>query len=140
MRRSATTAAVAASLSLLAAPAFAMSDNASDTAKAKMAPTTEQAAPTPGPTASAEAKSKAYGKLCKAESKKHVKGEKGTAFSRCVTAMAKAANDETSATPKQAAKKACKTLSKKHVKGEKGTPFSRCVSAGAKLLNDQAAS
>jgi hypothetical protein len=31
---------------------------------------------------------KAYGKYCQGESKKHVKGEKGTAFSRCVKTAA----------------------------------------------------
>ena len=36
-------------------------------------------------------KGKAYGHYCKGESKKHVKGEKGTAFSRCVKNMAQAA-------------------------------------------------
>ena len=30
---------------------------------------------------------KAYGVYCKGQSKKHVKGEKGTAFSRCVKAV-----------------------------------------------------
>ena len=69
---------------------------------------------------------------CKGFSKKHVKGEKGTPFSQCVTAMAKAAtNDDLS--PGQA----CKGLSKKHVKGEKGTEFSRCVVAAAKLRKEQ---
>jgi hypothetical protein len=33
-------------------------------------------------------KGHAYGYWCKGESKKHVKGEKGTAFSRCVKAVA----------------------------------------------------
>jgi len=67
-------------------------------------------------------KGKAYGYYCRGQSKKHVKGEKGTAFSRCVKAMAQAdKNDDLNA------KKACKTLSKKHVKGVKGTPFSSCV-------------
>src|SRR4051794_10149450 len=67
-------------------------------------------------------KGKAYGYYCRGESKKHVKGEKGTAFSRCVRAMAQAdKNDDLNA------KKACKSLSKKHVKGVKGTPFSTCV-------------
>jgi len=36
----------------------------------------------------------AYGKLCRGESKKHVKGEKGTAFSRCVKATAKLRHEE----------------------------------------------
>ncbi|HEU5105291.1 MAG TPA: hypothetical protein VFU11_05575 [Solirubrobacterales bacterium] len=67
-------------------------------------------------------KGKAYGYYCRGQSKKHVKGEKGTAFSRCVKAMAQAdKNDDLTA------RKACKTLSKKHVKGVKGTPFSNCV-------------
>ena len=42
---------------------------------------------TPGPKAGLPAKAKAYGRHCKGESKKHVKGEKGTAFSRCVKAV-----------------------------------------------------
>ena len=57
----------------------------------------------------------------------------GTAFSRCVTAMAKAAQDE-NVNPR----KACKGLSKKHVKGEKGTEFSRCVKAAAKMRQEDA--
>lgn len=88
---------------------------------------------TPGPGASLPEKAKAYGVYCRGESKKHVKGEKGTPFSQCVTAMAKAAKNE-SLSPGQA----CKGLSKKHVKGEKGTPFSRCVTAAAKLRKAQA--
>jgi len=67
-------------------------------------------------------KGKAYGYYCRGQSKKHVKGEKGTAFSRCVKAMAQAdKNDNVTA------KKACKALSKKHAKGVQGTPFSNCV-------------
>jgi hypothetical protein len=72
----------------------------------------------------------AYGKYCKGESKKHVKGEKGTAFSRCVKAMHEAVDNGDS--PKQA----CKGLSKKHVKGEKGTEYSRCVVAAAHAKKD----
>ena len=74
----------------------------------------------------------AYGKYCQGESKKHVKGEKGTAFSRCVTTMAHAAQH-----PSQAPGQVCKGESKKHVKGEKGTAFSRCVKAAAKLRHDE---
>jgi hypothetical protein len=88
---------------------------------------------TPGPGASLPEKAKAYGVYCKGESRKHVKGEKGTPFSQCVTAMAKAASDEGLSTSK-----ACKGLSKKHVKGEKGTAYSRCVTAAAKLRKDEA--
>ena len=87
---------------------------------------------TPGPNASAKSKGRAYGKYCADQSKKHASGEKGTPFSRCVTAMAKLASDQTD-NPRTA----CKTMSKKHVDGEKGTPFSRCVSAGAKLQHTQ---
>ncbi|MEX2448384.1 MAG: hypothetical protein WD404_06535 [Solirubrobacterales bacterium] len=88
--------------------------------------------PTPGPKAGLPAKAKAYGVHCRGESKKHVKGEKGTAFSRCVTAMAKAANGE-----RTHPRKACQGLSKKHIKGEKGTEFSRCVKAAAQLKREQ---
>lgn len=84
--------------------------------------------PTPGPKAGLPEKAKAYGRYCKGQSHKHVQGEKGTPFSQCVTAMAKAANNE-----KLSPGQACKGMSKKHVKGEKGTPFSRCVTAAAKL-------
>jgi len=87
---------------------------------------------TPGPGASLPDKAKAYGVYCQDQSKKHVAGEKGTPFSQCVTAMAKAANDQ-----KVAPGKACKGMSHKHVKGEKGTPHSRCVNAAAKLRKDQ---
>jgi hypothetical protein len=73
-------------------------------------------------------KGKAYGYYCRAESKTHVAGQKGTPFSQCVTAMAKL--DHNSST---SAKAACALLSKKHVKGQKGTPFSACISAAAKL-------
>ena len=82
----------------------------------------------PGPGASLPEKAKAYGVYCQGESKKHVQGEKGTPFSQCVTAMAKAATN-----PALAPGQACKGMSKKHIKGQKGTPFSRCVKAAAKL-------
>ncbi|HXS46246.1 MAG TPA: hypothetical protein VN756_02155 [Solirubrobacterales bacterium] len=83
----------------------------------------------PGPDAGLPAKAKAYGHYCQGESKKHVKGQKGTPFSQCVTAMAKLANGNTTSPAK-----ACASLSKKHVKGQKGTPYSLCVKAAAKLL------
>ncbi len=88
--------------------------------------------PLPGPKAGLPEKTKAYGRYCQGKSKKHVKGQKGTEFSRCVTAMAKVATDEET-TPREA----CSTESKKHVKGEKGTEFSRCVVAAAHLRKDQ---
>jgi hypothetical protein len=64
----------------------------------------------------------AYGVRCKGESKEHVEGEKGTAFSRCVKNLAQAAEHKN-----MAPGRVCKGESKKHVKGEKGTAFSRCV-------------
>lgn len=76
----------------------------------------------PGPKAGLPSQAKAYGRRCKGESKKHVKGEKGTAFSRCVANLKQAANHENLA-PGQV----CKGESKKHEKGEKGMAFSRCV-------------
>jgi hypothetical protein len=87
---------------------------------------------TPGPKASLPEKAKAYGVYCRDKSRKHVKGEKGTEFSRCVTAMARLATNQ-ELTPRQA----CKNESRKHVKGEKGTDFSRCVTAAAKLRKQQ---
>ncbi len=74
----------------------------------------------------------APGQYCKAESKKHVKGQKGTPFSVCVTAQAKLRKSAT-----DSPRAACKAESRKHVKGQKGTPFSICVKAGAKLLEDE---
>ena len=79
-------------------------------------------------------KGKAYGYYCKGQSKKHVKGEKGTAFSRCVKALARAGKNEN-----LHPKKACKALSKKHVKGQKGTPFSQCVKSVNQMRKDQRA-
>ncbi len=79
-------------------------------------------------------KGKAYGYYCRGESKKHVKGEKGTAFSRCVKAMAQADKNDN-----LTAKKACKALSKKHVKGVKGTPFNTCVKGVNQMRREEAA-
>lgn len=76
-------------------------------------------------------KGKAYGFYCKGKSKKHVKGEKGTEFSRCVRAMKRADNQDLNP------RRACKDESRKHVKGEKGTAFSRCVKAVAQMQKDQ---
>lgn len=81
-------------------------------------------------------KGKAYGYYCRGESKKHVKGTKGTPFSICVRAHKRAAN-QPDLTPGQA----CKDLKKqKHVaKGEKGTPFSRCVKTVVQQRQEEAA-
>jgi hypothetical protein len=88
--------------------------------------------PAPGPPPGPPPHGKAYGKHCRGQSKKHVKGEKGTAFSRCVKAMAQADHDAT-----LTARKACKALSKKHVKGQRGTPFSRCVKGVAQMRREE---
>jgi hypothetical protein len=78
-------------------------------------------------------KAKAYGKFCQGESKTHVAGIPGTAFSKCVTDMAKLANGSTTKPAK-----ACANESKKHVAGQAGTPYSVCVSGAKKLLKQQA--
>lgn len=74
----------------------------------------------------------ALGKRCQGKSKKHVKGEKGTEFSRCVKALKKAANN-----PNMPPGQVCKNESKEHVKGERGTAFSRCVRLVAHLRRDE---
>jgi len=81
-------------------------------------------------------KGHAYGYWCRGESKKHVKGEQGTAFSRCVRAHKRAAN-QPNLTPRQA----CKDLKgQKHVPhGDKGTPFSRCVKTVVQQRQEEAA-
>lgn len=128
-------ALVVGALALAAAPAMAIGDQPANPGQGNgngphYAPEKPQ---TPGPGAPLPEKAKAYGVYCKGESRKHVAGEKGTPFSQCVTAMARAARNE-----KLSPGKACKGMSKKHVKGEKGTPFSRCVTAAAKLRKAQA--
>jgi hypothetical protein len=90
-------------------------------------PTTPATPATPAEKPTNGERRQGYGVLCKGQSKKHVKGQKGTPFSQCVNALAKVDRGETTSP-----KKACKALSKKHVKGQKGTPYSRCVVAAAK--------
>ena len=123
-------AAIAATM--VATPAWALPGgvpdhgaSANSHAKSHAAPTvTSPTTTTPTPPSNA----KAYGVLCKKESKKHIAGQKGTPFSQCVTALAKLAKGESSSPAK-----ACAKESKKHIAGQKGTPFSQCVSAAAKL-------
>jgi putative hemolysin len=134
-------AAVTAALAL-SAPALALAapppgvpgaDHRPATTPAANAGTAHKPA---SPGSQASSKAKRFGKLCQEQgaSKKHVRGEKGTEFSRCVTAMAHLAKGT-----KKSPAAACKAagLTKKHAEGEKGTPFSRCVAAGAKLLREQ---
>jgi hypothetical protein len=118
---------------MLLTPAAALAEGPTY-APAPVHPThpTHPAHPLPGPKASMAEKVAAYGVKCKKESKKHLKGQKGTPFSRCVNAMAKAASG-------QSAKVACKEFpKKKHVKGEKGTPFSRCVAKANQVRKEAA--
>jgi hypothetical protein len=96
------------------------------------APAAAQDDPQVPATKPVNAKVKAYGKYCKTQSKKRVKGEKGTPFSQCVRAMAKADREDS-----LGARAACKELSKKRVEGQKGTPFSRCVVGVAQMRKDQ---
>ena len=118
-----------AAFSLALVPAVGMADGPDYTPEP---PNYQPDHPPQGPKSAP--KGKAYGYYCRGQSKKHVKGEKGTAFSRCVKAMAQAdKNDDVTA------KKACKALSKKHVKGVKGTPFSTCVKGVNQLRREEAA-
>jgi hypothetical protein len=91
---------------------------------------TPAASDTPGPDAPSSVKAKAYGRRCAKESRRHVPGEKGTPFSQCVTAMAKAASGEA-----KTARAACAGLSRRHTEGEHGSPYSRCVVAASRLTD-----
>jgi hypothetical protein len=120
---------------LLAAPAFATAagppgDPGSKGQANGHRPATTQADP-PGPDAPAATKGRAYGRVCRHESRKHIPGQKGTPFSQCVTAMAKLATGKTSNPAR-----ACAHLSKEHVRGQAGTPYSKCVAAAAKLRSE----
>jgi len=136
MRFKAKFAVILGALALTTAPAMAIADQPAEPGNGNghsNGPKYEPVPPvTPGPGAGLPEKAKAYGVYCKDQSRKHVKGEKGTPFSKCVTAMAKAAHND-----RITARQACRGLSKKHVKGEKGTPFSRCVVAAAQLRKSQ---
>jgi uncharacterized protein YcfJ len=84
-------------------------------------------------------KGHAYGYWCKGESKEHVKGEKGTAFSRCVLAHQRAANQ-----PDKTPREACKDLKVRHDRsgrhvphGDEGTAFSRCVKEVAQQRREE---
>ena len=127
-----TIAAIATAALLAVAPAAFAVGKPPQPGNGHTTGTPHSGANTPGPDAPAGAKAKAYGRLCRGESHKHVAGEKGTPFSRCVTAMAKAANGAASPAI------ACAGLSRRHAAGEHGTPHSRCVVA-ASHVSDQPA-
>lgn len=86
----------------------------------------------PGPGATTTAKTRAYGRYCQGESKKHIAGVPGTPFSDCVNDMAQLSK---STTPNP--HRACANESKQHVTGQSGTPYGQCVSAAAKLRHDE---
>lgn len=120
---------IAAATVALVVPAMAIATPANEHAKGHgnsgaTGVTGPQYTPAPG--------GNAYGVICRGESKERHEGEKGTAFSRCVTALAHAHNH-----PNQAPGQVCKGKSKKHVKGEKGTEFSRCVHDVVKLRHEE---
>lgn len=88
-------AVLAGSLTLAIAPAAALAsgqpaDPGSQGKGPHYTPETPKSSnsETPGPKASLPEKAKAYGVYCKDQSRKHVKGEKGTPFSRCVVGAA----------------------------------------------------
>jgi len=112
----------AAVIGVASAPALAATPRGASTANTS---TTSQVS-------SGKPSGNAYVKVCQGQSKRHVKGQPGTPFSKCVTDMAKLAHG-TSKSPA----KACSNESKRHVAGQKGTPFSECVSAAAKLMRAQ---
>jgi hypothetical protein len=118
-------------LALACGSAAALADQPADVPKGN-GPTYTPGGPTPGPKAGLPAQAKAYGRHCKGESKKHLKGEQGTDFSRCVKNMAQAATHE-----HMAPGRVCKDEDKKHVQGEQGTAFSRCVKDVVALRNDE---
>lgn len=88
---------------------------------------------TPGPKASLPAKARAYGYYCQKEpgspDRMRSSGQQGTAFSQCVTAMAKLATGKS-----KSPRTACRNESKKPLFGQRRTPFSLCVSGGTQLL------
>ncbi len=127
MKRYLRIAALIGAFVFAALPAMALATPGNGAAKGK-GPDYTPAPEGPGPGGTLPEKAKAYGRYCQDQSKKHVEGKKGTPFSQCVTAMAKANHDA-----RITARQACKGMSKKHVKGVKKTPFSKCVSGVAKL-------
>jgi DNA-binding NarL/FixJ family response regulator len=141
MKTTSKIASVAGALALAAAPAFAHGTPPTNPGSAHRPATAGQPSTLPGPSSNASSKAKAYGTFCKDQSKlrsQAAPNTKGTPFSQCVTAMAKAAHTTapttTTSEQKAVARSACKGLSKKHVAGQSGTAFSKCVNGAAKLL------
>jgi hypothetical protein len=85
MRLKTTIGLITGAFALCALPALGVANHGESHGQG---PQYTPADPTPGPKAGLPAQAKAYGRYCQGESKKHVKGEKGTAFSRCVKGAA----------------------------------------------------
>ncbi len=120
-------AALTAALALTVTPALAAQpDRASspNRSSADIGVPTSVQDPQP-PATEAKSRGKAHGRYCRGQSKKHVKGEKGTAFSRCVKAMARLDKDE-----RKSARAACKAI-------EKGLERRQCVKAARELERDE---
>lgn len=74
----------------------------------------------------------ALGYYCKDESKRHVRGFKGTPFGQCVAAM-----KQLKASEGVSPKAACASVTKRHFPGMKRTPYAVCVSGGRALIADR---
>ena len=93
---------------------------------------TQPPPPPPQPATVPAAPAHPLGYYCKDESKRHLRGSKGTPFSRCVTALGRL-RDGTESSPREA----CASLSRKRFPGMKRTPFAVCVAGGRALLADR---
>jgi hypothetical protein len=69
---------------------------------------------------------------CRGESKRHVRGFKGTPFRRCVQGLTRLQNGQASSPAE-----ACRSLSRKRFPGMKRTPYAVCVAGGRQLLADR---
>lgn len=79
--------------------------------------------------ATARTDASAYAKHCQNQSKKRVAGAKRTAFSTCVTAMARLARART-----RSATNACATMSRRRSGARRSSPFQKCLAAAKRLV------
>lgn len=97
--------------------------------------TTTNPAPTPTSTPTTQDNTPVLthtlGYYCKGELKRHVRGQKRTPFSQCVTAMGKLSKGSSSS-----AAAACRGLPRRRVSGARSTPYALCVAGGKSLLAD----
>jgi hypothetical protein len=125
-------AALTAALALTAAPALAApAEHSKGPRSADVGVPTPVEGPQAPPAGESKSRGKAYGRYCRGASRKHGKGQKGTAFSRCVKAMAQLDKVE-----RKSARAACKGLSKE---GGRASAFRLCVKAARKLQQDRRA-